>query len=50
MKKGKLCASLRLCTTLFCTPHVAHAFDAMDFEHALFLLQSMLTENSYQWT
>lgn len=32
MKKGKLCASLLLCTALFCTPHVAHAFDAMDFE------------------
>ena len=34
MKKGKLCASLLLCTALFCTPHVAHAFDAMDFERS----------------
>lgn len=32
MKKRTLSASLLLCATLFCAPHAAHAFDAMDFE------------------
>lgn len=32
MKKRKLCAPLLLCAALFCSPHAAQAFDAMDFE------------------